>query len=67
MNDEEIKGRLKQEIKQLNRFRAHIQILKDNVGLSDEIGDELQLKINTRISQCKIGIRENEQRALNID
>lgn len=55
---EQIIEKQKQEIKQLNRFRAHIPVLKVNVGLSDETINELQFKINTRISQCEISIRE---------
>lgn len=55
---EQIIEKQKQEIKQLNRFRAHIPVLKVNVGLSDDTINELQIKINTRISQCEISIRE---------
>ena len=61
MNIEQVIGNLKQEIKQLNRFRAQISVLKVNVGLSDETINELQLKITARISQCEISIREQEQ------
>ena len=52
----------KKEIKQLNRFRSHIPVLKLNVGLSDDTISELQLKINARISQCEISIREYQNK-----
>jgi hypothetical protein len=54
---EELIEKHKKEIKQLNKFRAHIEVLKVNVGLSAETINELKLKINTRISQCEIAIR----------
>jgi hypothetical protein len=59
MNTEHKNGELKQEIKQLSRLRTYIPVLKLNVGLSDETINELLLKIEIRISQCKICIREN--------
>jgi len=55
---EELVEQHKKEIKQLNRFRSHIPVLKLNVGLSDDTINELLLKINIRISQCEISIRE---------
>lgn len=67
MNTEHINGELKQEIKQLNRLRTHIPVLKLNVGLSDETINELLLKIEIRISQCKICIRENTQKESSIN
>lgn len=44
------------EINDLRRFLSYINVLKVNVGLSDELTNELLLKINTRIQQCQISI-----------
>jgi len=47
----------KQEIKQLNRFKAHIPVLKANAGLSDEAISELMLRICDKITQCEMSIK----------
>lgn len=50
------------EINDLNTFLSYVAVLDDNVGLSDNTINELQLKINIRISQCEISIREYQNK-----
>lgn len=58
MNIEQLIEKRKKEIKELNKFRSHMQVLKENVGLTDETINEMQFKISCRISQCEINIRD---------
>lgn len=50
----------RREIRQLIRFRSHLPVLKANAGLPEEVIAEYQRKINNRISQCEIDIREHQ-------
>jgi len=50
------------EIKRLNRFRAHIPVLKLCVGLSDEMINNMLHNTDNRIAECENGIREQMQR-----
>ena len=61
MNVEQLIEKRKQEIKELSKFRSYMQVLKENVGVTDETMNEMQLKISCRISQCEINIRAYQQ------
>jgi len=58
MISEQIAQKKKLELKQLNRFKAHIPVLKVNAGLSDEAISELLFRITDRISQCEMSLSE---------
>lgn len=61
MIQEQIIENKHRELRQLNRFREHISVLKINVGLPDEFINEMLSKINLKINRCEIIIRENEE------
>jgi len=61
MNIEQLIETRKQEIKELNKFRSYIQMLDENAELSNETISEFKFKINIRISQCEICIREYQK------
>jgi len=61
MRIEKIIENKQKEIKDLNRFRGYVQVLKENVGLSDETIKELYIKINCRVTQCEIIIRNYQK------
>jgi hypothetical protein len=50
------------EIDDLNTFLSYVVVLNENVGLSDNTINELQLKINIRISQCEISVLEYQNK-----
>ena len=57
MTREQMIEKQKLELKRLNRFRAHIPVMKVTVGLPDELVDEMISKINSQIFRCEIIIR----------
>ena len=50
------------EIDDLNTFLSYVAVLNENVGLSDNTINELQLKINIRILQCEISVLEYQNK-----
>jgi hypothetical protein len=52
----------KNDLKKLERFRAHVPVMKVNARLSDEKTNELQERVNYAISCCEFRIKEYEQK-----
>jgi len=61
MNIEQLMEKRKQEIEELNKFKSYMQVLKENVGLTDETINEMLIKISFRISQCEATITEYQR------
>ena len=66
MTVEQLIEKRKGEIEELNKFKSYMQVLKENVGLTDETINEMVKKISFRIAQCEDNIREY-QRSLHDD
>jgi len=66
MNIDQLIEKRKKEIRELNKFRTYMQVLKENVGLTDETIHEMLLKISCRISQCESNVRDYKKQAENM-
>lgn len=64
MVKDQIIEKKKRELKRLKKFREHIPIMQVNVGLSDEYINEVLSKVDLKILNCEIIIRENKQKML---
>jgi len=61
MTVEQLIEKRKGEIEELYKFQSYMQVLKENVGLTDETANEMMIKISFRIAQCQNNIREYQQ------
>jgi hypothetical protein len=61
MTVEQLVEKRKVEIEELLRLQFYIQVLKENVGLTDETINEMLIKISFRIAQCEDNIREYQR------